>query len=329
MYCTNCGVELPADARFCVECGTQVEVKAEPAVVAPPVRRSRKRWVIVGAIALVTAAVGGAYWHVNRLAKIKVDEFIADLEGKVGMTYGDVSANPFSRSVTLSDLKITSIEGKPIDGVTVKSLRVAGSPKQEADPQELDLRIEKLTLDLAQMGPEGAKWMAMGYGPVVLDGRVDYRFSRKSGELDLNQLEIAGHDLITVGVSLHLGDIEARFEFPEEALSQPTVTVRGGEFVIKDAVVLERFLDSLAEKEGVSPTAYRERLATTAKAILGSGSGGTENDVSAAVVRLINEPRSTLRISFAPDAPVSLEALKRARDPGRQLEMLNLRVGTE
>jgi len=69
------------------------------------------------------------------------------------------------------------------------------------------------------------------------------------------------------------------------------VTIHGGEFVMKDAVVLERFLDSLAEREGVSPTAYRERLATTAKAILGSGSDGTENDLSAAVVRLINEPR--------------------------------------
>ena len=27
MFCTNCGVELPANAQFCVECGTRTEVE--------------------------------------------------------------------------------------------------------------------------------------------------------------------------------------------------------------------------------------------------------------------------------------------------------------
>jgi hypothetical protein len=275
----------------------------------------------------VLAAAGGAHLYVNQLAKIEVDEFIAGLEGKVGVTYGDVSANPFSQSVKLSDISITSIEGKPVNGVTIKRLRVAGNPNQDADPQELDLRVDKLTLDLAQLGPEGAKWLALGYGPVVVDAAVDYRFSRAAGELDLNRLEISGQDLITVGVSLHLGDIEPDRPFPEEALSQPTVTVRSGEFLIKDAAVIERLIDSLAEKEGVSPVAYRQRLTKTAQAILTGRTGGPESGLSAAAVQLINEPRGTLRVSMAPEAPVSLGALKQAGDPGRAIKMLNLQVG--
>ena len=27
MYCTNCGKELPVDARFCTECGAKVEIE--------------------------------------------------------------------------------------------------------------------------------------------------------------------------------------------------------------------------------------------------------------------------------------------------------------
>jgi len=125
MYCTNCGVELPAKSRFCVECGTQVVVEVETAVAQPRVRPSRRQWMLLGALALVATAVGGAYWYASRIATIKVDEFVADLEGKVGITYGDVSANPFSRSVTLRDLKITSIDGNPIDGVTVEPPRLS------------------------------------------------------------------------------------------------------------------------------------------------------------------------------------------------------------
>jgi hypothetical protein len=328
MFCTNCGVELPANARFCIECGTHADVEAAPVAATPQVRRNRVKWVVSGAIALLVAAVGGGYLYANRLAKSKVDEVIASLEGKVGLTYGDVGTNILSQSVTLSDIRITSLEGKPVDGVTIKSLSVAGNPKQDADPQELDVRIEKLTIDLAQMGPEGAKWIALGFGPVVLDALVDYRFSRSTGEFDLNRLEIAGQDLMTVGVSLHLGDIDPQVEFPEEALSQPTVTVRGGEFVIKDAVIIERFIDGLAEKEGVSPVAYRQRLTEITKAMVGGGSSGSGDGVSAAVVRLINEPRSTHRISIAPHVPVSLGALKQAGDPGRAITMLNVQVGS-
>jgi len=86
MYCTNCGVELPAKSRFCVECRTQVVVEAETAVAQPLVRPSRRQWMLLGALALVAAAVGGAYWYASRIATIKVDKFIADLEGKVGIS---------------------------------------------------------------------------------------------------------------------------------------------------------------------------------------------------------------------------------------------------
>jgi hypothetical protein len=279
-------------------------------------------------LAIAVAAVGGAYLYANRVAKQKVDDAIAELDGKVGVTYGDVSANPLTRSVTISDVKVTSVESKPVDGVSIESLTLSGNPGKDADPQELDVRVKKLTLDLARMGPEWAQLLTMGYGTVVVDSRLDYRFSRKTGELDLNRLEIAGHDLLTVGLSLHLGDIDADFASPKDALSRPTMTIRRGEIVIKDAVVIERLINSLAEKDGITPAAYRERLTFTAAGLLGGGSGKLENDASAAVVRLINEPRSTLRITIAPEAPVSLEALKRAGAPGAQFTMLNLQVGS-
>jgi len=100
--------------------------------------------------------------------------------------------------------------------VTVQSLRVAGNTSQDTDPQELALRIEKLTLDLAQLGPEGSEVDGSGVRPMVVDARVDYRFSRKSGELELNQLEIAGQDLITFGVSVHLATSTRALSFPRK-----------------------------------------------------------------------------------------------------------------
>jgi hypothetical protein len=298
-------------------------------VAAPPtLRRSRVKLAAIGTLAIAVAAVGGAYLYASRVAKQKVDEAIAELHGKVGVTYGDVSANPLTRSVTISDVKVTSVESKPVHGVSMESLTVSGNPGKDADPQELDVRVNKLTLDLARMGPEWAQLLTMGYGTVVVDSRLDYRFSRKTGELDLNRLEIAGQDLLTVGLSLHLGDIDADVASPRDALSRPTMTIRRGEIMIKDAVVIERLINSLAEKDGITPDLYKKRLTDTAASLLGGGSGKLGNDVSAAVVRLINEPRGTLRVTIAPEAPVSLEELKRAGDPGTQFTMLNLQVGS-
>lgn len=329
MFCTNCGVELPDSARFCVECGTQAEASPSPASQPQATRRSRKPALAVGALALLLAAVGGAYWYANRLAKQKVDEVIAGLEGKVGLTYGKVQANPFLQTVSLRDITITSVEGKPVDGVTVENLTVGGISRKGEDPQELDVRIDGLTLDLARMGPEGAKWMLLGYGTIVVDSRIDYRFSRETGEFDLNQFEVAGQDLMTVGLSLQLGGIEPDVESPNEALSRPATTIRAGELVVKDAVVLERFLNNMAEKEGVSPEEFRARLAEMAEALLGRGGAELQAETVAAAVQMINEPRSTLRITIAPEAPVSVAALKKARDPIRQIGMLNLQVGSQ
>jgi len=327
MFCTNCGVELTNDARFCVECGTQTEVEAVPVAAPASVRRGRRTPVVIGAVALAVVAAGGAYWYTNRLAKLKVDEVVAELDGKVGVTYADVSANPFTRAVSLKDVTITSLAGKPIDGVRVQVLTIKGNPAKDADPHELDVRVDNLSLDLARMGPVWAKWVTMGYGTVVVDSHLDYQYSRKAGEFDLNRFEIAAQDLLSVSLSLHLGDIGADVASPKEALSQPTMTIRGGELEIKDAVLIDRLINSMAEKDGVTAAAYKERLTDTVSAVLAGGGRKLESDLSTAVVRLINEPRGTLRVTIAPEAPVSLQALKKAGDPGRQVMMLNLKVG--
>lgn len=329
MFCTHCGVEIQDSARFCVECGTQAEGSPPPVAQEPAKRRSRTSALAIGAVALLAAAAGGAYWYANLLAKQKVDEVIAGLDGKVGLTYDEVDANPFLQSVSIRGITVTSVEGKPVDGVSVESLTVAGISRKGADPQELDVRIDGLTLDLAQMGPEGAKWLALGYGTVVLDSRIDYRFSRAQGELDLNRFEVSGPDVMTIGVSLHLGDIAADVESPEEAFARPATTIRAAEFVIKDAVVMERFMNGLAAADGVSPEEYRQRLAGMAEVMLGRDGVGLGDGTAAAVAQMINEPRGTFRITVAPETPVSLGALKKARDPVRQIGMLNLKVGSE
>ena len=327
MYCTNCGAELPLDAEFCVECGTRDEGAVAGATEPVRSRAGKAKWMAFAAVAVLAAVVAGAYLYANQVAKQRVDEVIAELDGKVGLAYGDVSANPFTRSVTIKDVKVTSIAGKPIDGVSMESLSLKGKPDKDADPQELDARVNKLTLDLARMGPQWAQLLTMGYGTVVIDSRLDYRYSRKAGEFDLNRLEIAGQDLLAVSVSLHLGDIGADIESPAQALSRPTTTIRGGELMIKDAVFIERLVNSLAAKDGVDPAAYKKQLTDTVTAVLGGGSSKLDKDLPAAIVGLINEPRSSLRFTIAPKDPVSLAQIKGAHDPARQIELLNLQVG--
>jgi len=97
--------------------------------------------------------------------------------------------------------------------------------------------------------------------------------------------------------------------------------------MIKDAVLIDRLVNSLAEKDGVDPAAYKKRLTDTVAALLGGGSSKLDKDLPAAIVGLINEPRSTLRFTIAPKDPVTLAQLKDAAEPASQIKLLNLEVG--
>lgn len=88
-------------------------------------------------------------------------------------------------------------------------------------------------------------------------------------------------------------------------------------------------MNGLAAADGVSPEEYRQRLAGMAEVMLGRDGVGLGDGTAAAVAQMINEPRGTFRITVAPETPVSLGALKKARDPVRQIGMLNLKVGSE
>ncbi|WP_085506072.1 TcaA second domain-containing protein [Thalassobacillus devorans] len=83
-YCKECGAELIASNKFCLECGHPVELKAEPdpaQAVKPPIRskstsklpKKKKIWSIVGIVVfflLVTAYIIGA----DMTSKAKVVE---------------------------------------------------------------------------------------------------------------------------------------------------------------------------------------------------------------------------------------------------------------
>jgi hypothetical protein len=60
MFCTNCGIELSANAQFCVECGTRTEVEVVSVAAPPTLRRSRVKLAAIGTLAIAVAAVGGA-----------------------------------------------------------------------------------------------------------------------------------------------------------------------------------------------------------------------------------------------------------------------------
>lgn len=333
MFCTSCGTELPTDAEFCTECGARnegeyvVAAATRPTAAATTNRRAgRGKWIAVASLAVIAVALAGTYVYVNRVAKQRVDEVIADLEDKVGLVYTDFSANPLTRSVTLRNITITTIAGAPIDGVSMKSLTVSGDPARDADPQHVDIRVDKLALDLARMGPKWAQLLTMGYGSVVVDTRLDYRYSRNAGEFDLNHLEVAAPDLLTIGMSLHLGNLAADAGSPGEALSRPATTIRSGELMIRDAVLIDRIILMLAEKDHTTPEAYKQQITAMISALFGNGPDKLDNGPAASIVSMINDPRGTVRFTIAPKEPVALSELKKAGDPASQIRLLNLQV---
>jgi hypothetical protein len=170
------------------------------------------------------------------------------------------------------------------------------------------------------------KLAGMGYERLEFDAHLDYRFSPEAREFHLNRLQIVGQDLVAIEASLHVGDLPDESELSERGPS-PSTTIRGGELMIKDAVVVERLVNSLAEKDGVDPAAYKKRLTDMVTAMLGGGSGKLDKDLPAAIVGLINEPRSTLRFTIAPKDPVTVAQIKSAAEPASLIKLLNLEVG--
>lgn len=334
MFCTNCGERIESGATFCAECGTQVEANAtaEPDVQLShrPERKTRKSWLIVPLLGAAVAAGGAfSYFHASRIARERVDAALAEMAEDVGVTYGSVRANPLTGRVTISDVKVVSIQGKPIEGITIDRILARGDTEKSSDPQSLDLVIDHLTFDLPKIGRPGTDWLSMGYQQVVIDSQLDYRYSRKEGKFDLNHFQLAGKDLMTLEASLHLGDIKPEFEDMSQALSDPATTIQGGSFAIRDAIVIDRLLTSLAAKQNTKPEVLRQKLADTAAQLLaGPSSSKVEKDVVAAIVRLIREPGASLQLRMSPTSPVSVKQLKRSRTPAEQAQLLGLEIGS-
>lgn len=354
MFCTECGNELSSDARFCESCGAVNEdavgappaaeppvasrpgapraeaapVGAVPGPAEPVARAAPRRRLLLPAIAgvvLVLAACSGAYAYVNHRATQKVEELRARMKEQVDFEYGSVHTNPFTMSVTVGDLKVTALDGKPVEGITIREVTVRGGSIRGDVPKELGVEIDDLTLDTARMGAEARSLAELGFPQLVFDAALDYRYSPDTREFDLNRLRFAGQDIFAIEASLHLADLPPQQEFAANGLSR-TTTLRSAELVLSDFVIIDRIAGIVAAKQEMPPEQLKDLFLAGVDQVLADAPSEFRRNASTALGKLVREPGSRVKLTFAPENPVTFAAIGDASSMRRRLQLLNISI---
>ena len=106
MFCSNCGAELPRDAKFCPKCGTDAKgalAEAKPAgdaglspdggVVAGPAKKKMALWkkILIGVVAFFVLVIGSAFFLTSGLVE-PIDRQLAAIKaGNIKAAYSETS----------------------------------------------------------------------------------------------------------------------------------------------------------------------------------------------------------------------------------------------
>jgi hypothetical protein len=290
-----------------------------------------KKGVLVLAVLVLLLAAGyaGVQWYVDREAKKKVDQAIAQKAALGGATYKKVHVDLLDRALRVKEAEIFPSGGRaavPIGEIVVHGYDLFGPQKTD----RVHVELQRMHLDVEKnFNPAmGATLKELGYGTVDLDMVVNYASDEAAKVLDVREVSVDVDNMARLSLGARLEE----WQSPQPGGDNPMavlgtlmrVALASARLEIEDRALLAKLKDSAAKLQKNGQDSYAEAR----KEFQDKAGQSTDPKIAAMYKELalfLDDPKHLL-ITLAPQSPVSFYSLREVRDPEEIIRKLGLSV---
>lgn len=221
--------------------------------------------IVIGVLLVLVILFVGAKFYIDSLAKEKIDAKLAELNLSDKIKYEDVSVNPLTQKVTLSD--VTLINTKQQEELKIKEVIFYKYDNTGNIPMFFHGAANGLQIELNKENsivPEFVyKLKEYGHKRLELDLELDYELKADKQELEFKTLKLNEDKLFTIDSELTLGNVlfreEARKSSPLWFLA---ITLKSASLNLENNGLLDQVFEANAKKQNLTLGEYVNSITT-------------------------------------------------------------------
>lgn len=282
----------------------------------------RWHWMAIGILAILVGGGFGLQLYANQTAAKRVDEAFASVGEHVTIAREDVQYDLMRKEVTVSGMVVTPTGETDAAPVEIDELVIREIDENDDIPQFADLSLRGIHVKPAAFGENvSGNLSRMGYGDMRANVDLAYRISDDRKEIHVDPVRLSIPDAGDLEFRLHLGNLAISEETPEAAMQGiPTWLFHSMELTYADRSLANRWLDAASKEAGGD---MRELLPKLIDQMIGSGTPPAVASGLTEIRTFIGKP-GTLRLTAAPEKPVTLQRVMLPGNPLMLLDELNV-----
>ncbi|MFH1102405.1 MAG: hypothetical protein V1714_01380 [Pseudomonadota bacterium] len=288
----------------------------------------KRRFIAAAAIAagVIMAGYFGVKFHLEKIARQKVEEVISKTSGLMEIDYRKVSVNLIGLNTHVKDVTVKATgekEGIQIDEITVYKAR-AGKDKS----LDVHIALNGISVHADQLIEDHDTVRDLGYQNIKADMEVDYEYDDRKREFRLNTLRLGAKEIGDIDFSFRLTNIELDPEKMALMLfTFPLIEINEAELSYTDDSLVRRLLNFYARKEGKTVDETIRQLTVKMDEEIARANDPLVTQSIEAVKKFINKPNKIM-VSLSPKEPVSIGSLRDLVYQNEYIKLLNIRIRT-
>ena len=282
--------------------------------------------IIPGLLIAAAITAGGAYgaqMYANKEVAKEVAESIAKVSEVMTVTYGKARADIFKKTAYIEDVTITPLE-EGAEPSHIDTIEVIDVDMEHDFPTFMRMNFKGMDFDIDTLGERAEVMRSMGYEKLKSDVEIDYRYDVEAKELFVNNITNRTPTFGTVGVKLHLSNIDLTAGFMSLLMTFPTINIHSAELSYVDDSFLPRLMKVLASNTGASDDEMKQQLLATFDAEIEAATDDVAREAFTATRNFFEDPKR-ITLSVSPEKPVQLMELQQVTKEEIP-KLLNVRV---
>jgi len=276
---------------------------------------------LISFLIFATLCFFGLQWFVNTEVDKELSQAVAKTPG-LAFSYGDVSVNIFSHTVTLNSVDALFPTGQHVQAA---QLQIVAFDQINPMPHYVTALVKGMTIPVTpqNFGPWSAYLKGLDINELTGDGSLDYTFDPANKTLKLKALSLDDPKLGALHLSGTLGNLDLDSFRVEQTFS---ISINQARVQFDNHTLMQLLTADWSRKMGIPKAETLARMSREIETLANyakTQENGPAENVFQGLRDFLNKPE-TLTLSVNPTKPVPLLYFFMGRDMFENLQLLNI-----